>query len=63
MRGIEITFPVDVEVTDGFYQKLDALLGEVCKQYVKTHPGRVMWVFGQGYKMTPLTYSPREATG
>jgi hypothetical protein len=50
-RSVEIRFPVDVEFPEGFEQKLDALLGEVCDLYEKQHPDRVMWLLGTGCKM------------
>lgn len=63
MRGIEITFHVDVEVPDSLYRALNELVGIVCKEYEKTHPDRVMWAFGQGNKITymPMTKEEEDA--
>jgi hypothetical protein len=63
MRGIEISFPVDVEVPDSFYCALNELVGIVCNEYEKMHPDRVMWPFGQGFKITymPMTKAEEDA--
>ena len=50
-RRIEITFPVDVQFPEGFEQKLDALIGEVCELYERQNPDRIMWPFGAGSAM------------
>lgn len=62
-RGIEITFPVAVEIPKGFYQKLDEVITDVCKHYMATHPGRVMWTFGCGDKVLymPMTKEEEDA--
>lgn len=54
---IEVTFPVGVELSDSWQQRLISLVDEVCTAYELSHPGRVMWPFGVGSKITylPLT--------
>lgn len=47
---IEISFPVQVEVPKGFNRKLNDLVKEVCIDYEKKNPNRVMWPFGSGSK-------------
>ncbi len=63
MRGIEVSFPVDVDVPDSFYRALSELIGLVCEEYEKTHPDRVMWPAGQGNKITymPMTKAEEDA--
>lgn len=51
IRKIEVDFPVEVDLPDGFIQDLDELLTKVCKLYKRQHPDRTMWVFGVGQKM------------
>lgn len=48
---IEINFPVDVEISEANYRRLDKVLRHICDDYEKTHPDRVMWPFGMGDKM------------
>lgn len=56
-RGIEITFPVAVELTNDDQRQLDAVAGEICDRYKRAHPGRVMWPAGLGHKILymPMT--------
>lgn len=51
IRAIEITFPVAVELPDGFDRVLDSMVDMVCKQYEREHPTEVMWPAGYGSKM------------
>ena len=59
IQQIEISFPVPVEMPDGFDQALSALVGIICKQYQKENPTRAMWTAGHGAK--PLWMSPTES--
>ncbi len=58
IKRIEISFPVEIELPDGFEQALSALVGIVCSQYQKENPTRVMWTAGHGSK--PLWNEPNE---
>jgi len=49
-QKIEITFPVEVELPEGFCQALDSLVNMVCKKYQEQNPDRVMWPAGCGSK-------------
>jgi len=62
ITGIEISFPVGVELTNKDMQALDRLLTRVCDRYEEANPKRVMWPFGQGSKMlkNPLMLSDDE---
>ena len=51
MRSIEITFPVDVEMTAIDERTLSAAISTICKRYETKHPDRVMWPAGYGQKM------------
>jgi hypothetical protein len=51
IQRIEIQFPTDVELPDGFEQLLNAAVDMVCKQYQRTHPAHVMWAAEHGSKM------------
>lgn len=48
---LEIRFPTGVEVTEDDVRVLGALAGQICDRWERAHPGRVMWPFGQGFKM------------
>lgn len=63
LRRIEVTFPAPVDMPDDFQQRLVELVGEVCKAYEAKNPGRVMWPFGVGSKITymPMTREEEEA--
>jgi len=54
---IEINFPVKVAFPDTYFQQLAELVGKLCDDWQKNHPGRVMWPAGMGYKITrmPMT--------
>lgn len=58
IRRIEISFPVPTEVPDALYHRLCEVISDVCKAYEGAHPGRVMWPFGFGSK---ITYMPMTA--
>lgn len=62
MLRLEVTFPCGVEVTNDDQQILDALAAEICSRYERANPGRVMWPFGHGFKMTcnPMMLSDEE---
>lgn len=53
-RHIEINFPQAVEIADEQLRQIDALVGDICKQWQTAHPGRVMWPFGHGMKITSM---------
>lgn len=61
-RRIEINFPVDVKIDKEHFKKLNDVVSAICKDYVREHPDRVMWPFGQGFKMTvhPMMLSDDE---
>lgn len=63
LRRIEVTFPVPVDMPDDFQQRLVELIDAVCKAYEAENPGRVMWPFGVGSKITymPMTREEEEA--
>lgn len=58
ISSIEINFPVEVEMPDGFDQALSALVGIICKEYQKQNPTRIMWTAGHGSK--PIWNEPKE---
>ena len=58
LRVIEIAFPVEVELPDGFESLLYAVVDLVCKKYEAANPLRVMWPAGYGHK--PLWREPEE---
>lgn len=63
VRGIEITFPVAVEMTNDDGRVLDALAGEMCERWKRAHPGRIMWPAGMGSKILymPITKAEEDA--
>ncbi len=65
LTKVEINFPLSVDVPDDWQQRLCELVGEVCKKYEAAHPGRVMWVFGVGSKITymPMTQEEERERG
>ena len=58
IQKIEITFPTEIELPDGFEQALSALVGIACEKYQKENPTRVMWTAGHGSK--PMWNEPNE---
>lgn len=62
---IEIVFPVPVDIQEGWRQKLNSLVKEICDKYKQEHSGRVMWPFGTGYKPTyiPMTAEDEKHRG
>ena len=56
INRIEISFPTEVALPDGFERALDALVGMVCEQYQREHPNEVMWPAGFGSKMLSNPY-------
>lgn len=65
IRRIEINFPEAVVLTEQLQRQLDAIASELCKAYEAMNPGRVMWPFGQGFKITfmPMTREEEETRG
>ena len=51
VRGIEIAFPVAVELTRDDQIELQDVVRKICKRYEEQNPGRVMWLFGYGDKV------------
>ena len=62
VQRIEIDFPVTVELTQAHQQILNQVLTMICTDYERANPSRVMWAFGQGFKMlaNPLALSDDE---
>lgn len=58
IRAIEISFPVPIELPEGFDRKLSELIDSVCDQYEREHLDRVMWTAGHGSK--PIWNDPKE---
>ena len=50
-RGIEISFAAPVHLSRDQTRRLVELIDEICREYEKHHPDRVMWPFGMGQKM------------
>lgn len=48
---IEVSFGAPIHLSNEHQQRLCDLLGEICEDYEKAHPDRVMWPAGVGYKM------------
>ena len=48
IKSIEITFPVPVELPDGFEHVLSSLVSMICMKYERDNPERVMWAAGHG---------------
>lgn len=48
---IEVSFPLGVEITSEQQQELTKVISSICDSYNKQNPTRVMWPFGQGYKL------------
>lgn len=48
---IEVSFPLGVEITSEQQKELDKVISSICDSYNKQNPTRIMWTFGQGYKM------------
>lgn len=65
IQAIEITFPVPVELPEGFEKTLSCFVGMVCKKYEKENPTRTMWPAGQGFKPTfiPMTQEQEKERG
>lgn len=55
---IEISFPVPVELPEGWEQLLDSAVNLVCKHYEQANPTRIMWPAGHGTKI--LWREPQE---
>lgn len=47
---INITFPVPVNLPDGFGCVLSSLVGMVCEKYERENPERIMWAASHGFK-------------
>lgn len=51
VRSIEITFPVEVELTNQDQQDLVELATRLCRRWERKHPYSVMWAAGIGQKL------------
>lgn len=60
IRSIMITFPEEVEVGDGQFQRLGDIASEICDAYTAMHPGRLMWTAGFGYAITRVPMTAEE---
>lgn len=58
IQRIEISFPVAIDLPDGWDRTLDAMVGMICEQYERENTERVMWPAGQGCK--PIWNEPEE---
>lgn len=50
IKAIEIHFPCDVKLPEGWQQTLGSLIGMVCKSYEEENPTRIMWPLFEGGK-------------
>ena len=50
VNKIEICFPCDVELPDGWERAMDSMVGMVCQKYQRANPDTVMWPAGHGSK-------------
>ena len=50
VKKIEICFPCEVELPDGWEYTLDAMVRMVCEKYQAANPDMVMWPAGYGSK-------------
>lgn len=63
-RQIMVTFPVGVELSREEEVALHDLVSAICKRYVASHPGRVMWPAGWGGYCTSMPITAEdEANG
>ena len=62
---IEVTFPVPVTLTNDEQREIHDVIGKICSRYEVENPGRVMWVFGYGQKITwmPMTADEEKERG
>lgn len=49
--AIEITFAAPVNLSAEYQQRLVELIDEICNEYERDNPDRVMWPAGVGQKM------------
>lgn len=49
--SIEVSFGAPVHLSGDHQRRLVDLLGEICDEYERNNPGRVMWPAGIGQKM------------
>lgn len=62
IHRIEIIFPARVDITDAEMRDLDRITTAICKRYERRNPGRIMWAFGVGSRITsmPMTMEDEE---
>lgn len=60
VRAIEITFPVEVDLSDDEQRDLVRLASLLCKRWERKHPYSVMWAAGIGQKPTFIPMTPAE---
>lgn len=65
IRRIEISFPEPVDVPDKLFQDIVGIASKICDGYEVAHPGRVMWPFEIGSKLTyvPMTQEEEKTRG
>lgn len=63
--GIEISFPVGVDISRENQIRLDEVVTAICRDYEATHPGRIMWPAGFGDRITfmPMTAEEEQTRG
>ena len=49
--AIEVSFAEPVMISRELEVRLHDVISDICKEYEKAHPDRVMWLFGYGQKM------------
>ena len=61
-QAIEISFAAMVHISNENYKRLHNVVSDICKEYEKHHPDRIMWLFGEGGKVLvhPLALSDDE---
>ena len=62
---VEISFPQKVDISNKEMQAIQKIVGQICNRWELTHPGRVMWPSGIGFKITymPMTREEEETRG
>lgn len=63
-RKIEISFAEKVDLPQAAMKEINEAIDKICTRYTTMNPGRLMWPFGIGFKVTymPMT-AEEEAAG